>query len=683
VRTKTIFAVVTVVSLLAIPFLAQQEPAPVPGVIRINVNLVQVDAVVTDNKGKPVTDLKAEDFEVLQDGQVQKIRNFEFVSVDPSTPSRSSRIVSSTASTANLPAPTLHPEDVRRTIAIVIDDIALSFDGVMGVKNALKKWVDTQMRPGDVVSIVRTNAAVGAFQQFTNDKRILDSAIERIKFQPGRVGVESFTPFMGADQAALLPDDRGFPTELRSAYIIGSLNAIRYVMRGLRDLPGRKSLILFSEDLGLPDVDSAANLRMGQEERMKSLADEANRASVVFYAIDPRGSYYTGPTASDNLKGYDDATVASMINRRNQEAIRGQDSMIMLAQKTGGLFISGTNDLAADLHRASDDGDGYYLMGYQPEKKTFNEKADAYHTISVRLKRPGLKVRSRSGFFGTEDGRNTLPSVPRSPEAALAKALVSPFVAADLHVRLTALVTHNEKKESFIQTLLYIDGNDLTFKEEADGSQRADLDLGLTTVDENGKPQETTFKSWNIKIDKERMQRVLQKGFVYSGMIPIKRSGPYQMRIAVRDAGSQKLGSAMQFLDIPNISNGRLSLSGIALAAASLSADDPDGTPAVRIFKPGETITYAYQILNSETAQQKTQVDTQVRLFRGTELIYEGPTSPANLTPDSSNRLAVSGRLRLNKVTAGDYILQIAVIDNLRKDKNRIATQTIDFEVRN
>jgi VWFA-related protein len=663
--------------------LAQQDPIPTPGVIRINVNLVQVDAVVTDSKGKPVTNLKAEDFEVLQDGKVQKIRNFEFI---PLKERLASLAVSSgvtpprSGPAAPPPSRTLRPDQVRRTIALVVDDIALSFDGTVGVRDALRKWVDTEMQPGDLVSVVRTNASIGALQQFTNDKRMLHAAIDQLKFQPGRIGVQSFAPTAAAGPDTLsAPDTANFEMELRSAYLVGSLNAIRYVMQGLRDIPGRKSLILFSEDLGLPSVDSSANMRQSTEDRLRKLADEANRASVVFYAIDPRGSIYTGPTASD-------ATVdSSLIGARSLQLITSQDGMVLLAQKTGGLFYAGSNDLNAPLRQAIDDGDGYYLMGYQPEEKTFNADMDMpkYHSITVRVKRPGLRVRSRSGFFGMSDAR-PVPSGPETPQSQIAKALVSPFAAADLKVRLTTMFTHSGKGGSHLQTLLYFDTHDLTFKEEADGARSAVVDIALVTFNENGDPAETVHKTWNLRVPKERYDDLLKKGMVYSALVPVKKAGPYQLRAAVRDAGNGKVGSAMQFVDVPNVDGGRLALSGIAMAVDPAVADNTDGMPAVRVFKSGEAITYAYEILNAETSgNRKPQLETQVRLYRNGEIVYDAPPSALNPGTDgSSDRLIVRGRMRLTKIPAGDYVLQVVVLDNLRKDKNKLAAQAIDFEVR-
>ena len=186
---------------------AAQEPSPSPkpaqnpeDVVRITTNLVQIDAAVTDKKGKAVTDLKVEDFEVYEDGRPQKITNFSFVSVGSSTPSAAASPSSAAArrqSEPVAPVPTvrLRSDQVQRTVALVVDDLGLSFESMHFVRGALSKFVDEQMQPGDLVAIIRTGAGVGALQQFTSDKRLLHAAIDRVKWNSrGRAGIAAFAP---------------------------------------------------------------------------------------------------------------------------------------------------------------------------------------------------------------------------------------------------------------------------------------------------------------------------------------------------------------------------------------------------------------------------------------------------------------------------------------------------------
>src|SRR6185503_1486065 len=213
------------VSLLLLPVRAQQPgtqnrpqtPNPLPqraepdpqkkspqtidqdDVVRITTNVVQIDAVVTKD-GKQVTDLKAEDFEIFEDKKPQKITNFSYVS----NISRSSENVVTTSPNKDRNAAPIAPVVVRagdphRTMAIVVDDLGIAFESIGRVRNQLRKFVEQDMRPNDLVAIIRTGGEVGALQQFTTDKRLLLRAIENLRWNiSSRLGV-SVLPPVGLD----------------------------------------------------------------------------------------------------------------------------------------------------------------------------------------------------------------------------------------------------------------------------------------------------------------------------------------------------------------------------------------------------------------------------------------------------------------------------------------------------
>src|SRR2546423_1334772 len=186
----------------------QPQPTPSPAeeseedVVRITSNLVQFDAVVTDKKGNPVTDLRPEEFEVYVNGRKQPVTNFSYISVEAGGPAAASptpppRPADKTA--PPVPPAQLKPGQVRRTVALVVDDLGTSFESMYYVRRALKKFVDEQMQPGDLVAIMRTSAGMGALQQFTSDKNVLYHAIERVRWYPlGRSSVSAFAPMEAA-----------------------------------------------------------------------------------------------------------------------------------------------------------------------------------------------------------------------------------------------------------------------------------------------------------------------------------------------------------------------------------------------------------------------------------------------------------------------------------------------------
>jgi VWFA-related protein len=682
---------------------AQNPQLPPPDtVIRINVNLVQVDAVVTDSKGKPVPDLKAADFEILQDGKVQVITNFSYISTKPPE-----RIAAPAAvpkeGTPPPPPARLKSGDVRRTVALVVDDLGLSFASTAYVRDALKKFVDQQMQPGDLVAIIRTSAGMGALQQFTSDKRLLYAAIERVKYSSrGRVGISSFAPLGQEEGGTLDGPGPSIVDDLRNQiFSVGTLGATRYVVDGLLELPGRKSIVLFSEGMNLFN---RRNLNDSVVEDLRRLVDAANRASVVIYSIDPRGLQWYGLTAADSISGMNPLEIAAVSSQRSAEMFHSQDGLVMLARDTGGLFIHNTNDIAGAVREVMSDTEGYYLIGYHPDASTFDLRTGQpkFHKVALRLKRPGLTVRTRTGFYGSPERQR--PAVAHTREAELAYALTSPFGAGAIHVRLSTLFSNSAKSGSFVTSMLHIDARDLKFSDEPDGWHKAVVDVLAVTFGDSGQAVDTTGRSFTIRAKADMYQLALKNGLLYSVCHPVKKPGAYQMRVALRDAASEQVGSASQFIEVPDVNKGRLTLSSVvlreqpkspggpnpeALAAdgqeGEVADENPEGGPAIRIFKPGSDIIYGYQVMNARADSTKpAELEEQVRLFRDGKQVYEGKVDPLKLTgqPDPK-RLLVGGSLKVGgQVPPGDYVLQVIVTDRLAKEKYRTATQWMDFEVR-
>lgn len=698
-------------------------------VVHINVNLVQVDAVVTDLKGKRVTDLTADDFELLQDGVPQKITNFSYVA-EGTTPAGMPPATGSRENNSSIPAPPvpLKPGQIHRVIALVVDDLGLSFTSVAYVHAALKKFVDHEIQPGDLVAIIRTSGGVGALQQFTTDKRLLYAAIDQVKFKftaraarflPGVLARTLEPPSVGpAHQAA---DSRGataFKNLEESANCMeetgstaGSIGAMRYVVEGLRDLPGRKALVFFSENLPMAARPDQVNDRSEPgdcdysdiRETMRKLTDAAERAAVVIYSVDARGLTSLMPDASSNpfaagpLSSSQTAQEILAQERQNTHAdyYKSQAGLQYLADETGGMFVI-HNDIAGAIREAVDDSGNYYLIGYHPPANTFEVKngRPKFHPVTVRVKRFGLRVRSRTGFYGFPGKENENPV---SQSERFARTLVSPFAQNDIHVRMTTFFSQWEKPS--LTTMLYLNAGDLTFGREADGERKAALDAIAVTFDVNGIPVNDTRRTYTFTATEEGYALAVKNGIIFKFQQVLPKAGPYQVRVAVLDKASQKLGSANQFVEVPDIRRGRLTLSGIVLkqldpnesspglpeGAAQTTALEPRGNEAIRIFKPGDTIGWYYQVLNAKRGgDHQASLEVQVRLFRAGSEITRTEPATAHLPQDrTGKRLATSGHMFLTpKFEPGDYALQLVVTDTLAR-KYSTTSQWIDFAVEN
>ena len=677
----------------------QSEPAPSTGlVLRISVALVQVDAVVTDSKGRLVTDLKAGDFEILQDGKPQKITNFSYIQAPGSV--RPAVAVRQAVRPGAPPAPPrkLRPDQVRRTIALVVDDLGLGFESTARVRDALKKFVDEQMQPGDLVAIIRTAAGMGALQQFTSDKRLLYAAIERVRFNPfGRTSIGTFGAIRSGEQT---DSDVRMDEFREEIYSVGTLGAVRYIVTGLKELPGRKSVILFSDNMRIFNSEGANQNVM---DSLQMLTDLANRASVVIYSIDPRGLQVLGLTAEDDVSGMRGDQVHERVAKRSQDFFDSQEGMHYLARETGGLFIHNDNDLNGGLRQVLDDQAGYYLIGYHPDPSTFDEKTGRrkFHRVRVRVKRPGLQVRSRNGFFGVPEEGPKRP-VYRTRDEQLLAAMTSPFAGGDISLKLTTVFTNGAKYGSYIHSLLHIDANDLKFVDDEEGWKKTVADVLVITFGDNGQEVDRSNKTFTIRLKGETYKNCLKNGFVYALNHPIKKPGAYQMRVAVRDSQSKHVGSASQFIEVPDVKKGRLALSGLVLknfieqakpAAAADAAQpegpvdeaDPRGSPAMRMFRAGKALTYGYQVLNAkvDSKSKRPNVEAQMHLFRDGKEVYSGKPVVIDGTGQTDlRRLITGGRLQLgSRMQPGEYVLQVVVNDKLAKEKYRTAAQWMDFEV--
>ncbi|HEX7955874.1 MAG TPA: VWA domain-containing protein, partial [Pyrinomonadaceae bacterium] len=251
----------------------QQSPAQAPDAadedeaVRISTNLVQFDFVVTDKRGRQVTDLRAEEVEVLEDGRPQKLTHFSYVSTEPAGDSVAAATPKAgTANDPTSPAAPARRENVRRTIAVVVDDLGMSFQTVIPARAALRKFVEEQVRPGDLVALIRTGGEVGALQQFTSDKRQLLAAVERLRWNPcSRRGIY-LTPPLRQDASSGLSPDRsggvsfgsGTPACATSS-VTQTLESLRFIIAGMRELPGRKSVVILSDSVPLEEEEPAAS----------------------------------------------------------------------------------------------------------------------------------------------------------------------------------------------------------------------------------------------------------------------------------------------------------------------------------------------------------------------------------------------------------------------------------------
>lgn len=380
-----------------------EGPGPV---IRISVEVIQLDVVVTDKRGRYVTDLGPADFEIRQDGRVQPVSHATYVRAgepwqDPTAPPD--------ASSPGTTAPPAPP----RTLVLVYDDLGMSLDSAVRARRAFLTLVDGLL-PTDRAAIVSTSSWDGALL-LSSHRQELHAAASKLRYVPySRQEVDlpwarGSSASLGAPPYALLGE-----LDWNHRMALRSLGATTRVIEELQAVEGRKAVILVSEGFpGLTSIDNPylwprhwpvefADLSGGDVlEMLRRLGDFAARASVVVHTLDPRGLMTTGLGAA---AASGPPTGGPNVLARSSYAMReSQASLQHLPRETGGLAILDSNDLAGGARRVLEDMAGYYLVGYVPSDSTFEGDRPDFHDIDVEVKRKGVKVRTRRGFYGVAD----------------------------------------------------------------------------------------------------------------------------------------------------------------------------------------------------------------------------------------------------------------------------------------
>lgn len=733
---KLLFSLLSVV-IITSTILAQQ-PGPTPKdddqLIKISTNLIQIDVTVTDKNGKLVTDLTPGDFELYENGEKQTISNFSVVSKSvggAAAGDAGAGAQAGNAAQAGNNTSALARGDVRRTIAIVVDDMSLSFLSVFNTRKVLNKFIDEQMQPGDLVAVIRTGGGVGVLQQFTSDKRLLHASVEKIRWNPFGGSVDALTTigqtdseiserfriesdtvvsenpkkFVGILTRESVADTKTMDYKAsknvgraeKGVYALTSFGVMKYIISGMAKMPGRKTMMLFSDGFDLGG-DTGKTKGTAGLDFLQDVTDLANRSSVVVYTFDARGLQSMSITASDNTYEIIDGHRGQKEQIRTQDFKDSQDGLTYLANQTGGKALLNSNDLNGGIDRALYEQTGYYLLGYVPDADSFDATKRKFNKFEVKVKRPGVKVSYRSGFFSSGPSEGPRPQLTTA-EREMADALMSPFAQSDIALNINALYADDPVDGAYVRSFLHIDAEDLTFSDTADGWKTATFDVAAVLFSDGGVPAESKESKYTIKTKGATYESMLTKGFVYVLIVPIKKPGLYQYRVALRDTSSGKIGSAMQIVEVPNLTKQKLTVSSLAVENMSLAmwqnfVNGKVGTKPGQIqvpttilydtvlkqFEPGTVLRYGFEVYNAKADKAAPQLETQAKILQSDQVVIQG--SPIKVDTSGQvdpKHVKISGNMLLNdKLQAGDYVLQVVVTDTVSK---QVSTQIFPFEI--
>ncbi|HEY7442105.1 MAG TPA: VWA domain-containing protein [Vicinamibacterales bacterium] len=673
---------------------AQQSPADRPPeqpatTFRTEVNFVEVHAIVTDETGAFVRGLSRDDFEILEEGRPQKPSVFYLVDLPierPFTP-------------ANATDP-IEP-DVRATTrtfegriyVLLLDDLHTLSTRSLLVRDAAKRFVRQYLGPNDLAAVVHSSGRSEAGQELTNNRTLLLAAIDR--FQGRKLpsaGAERLAIHLRETATANAVSDESQPIRtnegLQNARTIRDPNeaergqnarrafgAVENVAQWLGDVQGRrKALLLFSEGIDY-DIYEPFNNRSGSgivADARQAVA-AAQRANVNVYAIDPRGLEQLGALIDINARSDYPQLEYGTARGVLRELLLSQESLISLAEETGGLAVVNTNDVAGGLGRIVLDNNRYYLIGYHSDATKWSGK---FLKIDVNVKRPSVRVRARRGYLPPNPraiAKTREMEVREGTSPALKAALSKPVPVGDLPFRVFAAPFRGTGKTPSVVIAIEIDGPALKFQER-DGRFNEKIEVSIVAADHRSKVQGGDHQTFDLNLLPQTHERVSRTGVRLLSRLDLPPAR-YQIRVGVFEASGGGIGTVPYDVDLPDYSRTPFALSGILLtsSADTFVTPNPDpelkdvisGPPVVtRRFSPLETLTLFAELYDNSTQATHTDtVVTTVRDARDGHTVFESRDQF-----EASSRVPALGHRKdipLKGLSPGMYVLRVEATSSI------------------
>lgn len=371
---------------------------------RAGVELVTIDVVATDRRGQPISNLKAEDFELFEDGKPQPIRAFEFIDSslvpvdDPLPPG----VVSNDGEPGGL-------------FVVVLDELGIQVDDVSQVRRIASRFFNETLQANDYVAILRSGATSGFF--LTNDRRI---ALDAITHSTGRRERTLGITQPGADEPTVVEGDAtiesfGTGENGRDSFrvLFGAVDQLRHIRAR------RKAVLWFSRGGNLPQS-FTTSIELGRnvgrdDEVFSRLIETARAANVAIYSIDPRGMQTPAAEVGHDLQPFDNTSLRD------------------LAGLTGGRALVG-NEPNAALAKVAAENRSYYLLGYEPG--AVGDGRQRPRKIRVTTRSPGVSLLHRAVYMPGSEAKLAAPEL-----------LASPLPVRDLAIRLAPAAVALDKKK--------------------------------------------------------------------------------------------------------------------------------------------------------------------------------------------------------------------------------------------
>ena len=693
---------------------AQQPPPRAPAAVNAGVTAVLVDVVVRDRNGRPVRDLTQADFEVTEDGVPQAVGSFSTVfdgeMASPAGPASPAVAPSSAADAIGSPLPVSAGPAVT---ALVFD--RLTPEGRRLAVQAAQNYLGKREEVPNYVGIFDIDLALTSYTPFTRSGYALRQALSRMATRASSsfTSPEQREQQASADQRAAgagavaasgaaaggpgasaavgtAPGDAGlariearmledFDLLGRDQQGYASTNGLFAIINSLARLPGRKSLVLFSE--GIAITPPVQRLFLG-------VIDAANRANVSIYTMDAAGlrasseqakirdevnrAAGAGINTGHSPGGVDDGPLTKSLEK-NEDVLRQDPNSGLgsLAQGTGGLLFDSTNSLREGFDRVESDLRNYYLVGYTPTNTVFDGR---FRAIEVKVRRPGVVVAARKGYFAVRD---TGGGPVNSWEAPALGALERKPVPNAFPVHVAALLFPERDRPGLVPVVVEFKTAPLTFQPSSDGkTYSSDFAVLVRFLDHQNRVVRKVSQHYEVSGPIAALERAGQ-GDVIFYREPVLPPGLYIMETVVRDAPSGKASVRFATVEVPQQSADELRASSLVLVKRAEKL--PDGerradNPLLfrdALLRPnlGEPVSRAEKELGFYFAvypgSGRTRPESTIELLQNAKLISRMPLPLAGA--DAAGRIQQVGRLPLDQLTAGTYELRAVVTQGSRQ----------------
>ncbi len=669
---------------------AQPDPGQAPMTFKVEVNYIEIDATVMDAQGHPVTDLAREDFQLTEDNKPQSVTVFSHVAL----PVEKADPPLSRAAAVDPDVRSNKREFDGRVFVLMLDDLHTSFARTGRLRAAATAFIQRHMGANDMAAVVYTSSANDRAQEFTGNRSLLLTAVNKFlgqKLPSGAVGL--------AEQDALLAQS-GQPSTGRDPYAMERASKDRQLfvrLRGVADyLSGvhgrRKSIVLFSEGIETDISHGKANSNVRTDATQRTFAADilnelqttvgaAGRANVSIYSVDPRGL-----TALDSFEAALGAQNLDTMSNIFEETRWSQDSLRILAAQTGGIAAVDRNDFTETFGRIIRDNSNYYVLGYY---STNGRRDGRFRKVDVKVKRPGLTVRARTGYIapkGEPAKRNT--ATPEA-SAALQQALNSPVPVRGLSLTAAAVPFRSGARASVL-IVAEIDGSRFTFTEK-DGRPWNAVELVTLPFDAAGRPVEGTRDELSITPRPQTRDAIVARGVRVTRRLDLA-PGRYQLRIGAREAGGGSTGSVPLDLEVPDFNAAPLSMSGIVLASRSAAAiptarvDEllkdvlPDMPTVTREFPRGDELTIYVEVYDQLTTPHKVDITTTATADDGRVMYSRSDQQSSAALRSPGDGFGHVATIPLKDVVPGRYILKVEARSSAAGE--RPAVRALEFTVR-